>query len=220
MKHWLGIAAITAGVLALAYIIWLFFFSNAGTFVSFRGVPTAEPAGYCTVNGRQLDGLFTFAGCSGKSGWEKWCDVQGNCQYAEAEFGLCAKTQAFGTNYSTVPDASQCQGARHTKFYANCSFTPGRVPPWSCQGGEMPPPVPSWSGEPGDPAHLALCALTDSSSTEYVNENLTYELCQLRGNQQPTRQFNFYPECTVSPGPLPWECGSNSRQSVPGVITQ
>ena len=120
--------------------------------------------------------------------------------------GMCARTQGFSTNYAAITDAGQCNGAQDNKFYDNCSFTPGVVPPWSCQGSPMPPPVPSMPAKPADESVLGLCALTTSGATNYFNAAVTYQRCSELGSEAPVRHFDFYPDCVPTPGPLPWSC--------------
>jgi hypothetical protein len=213
MKKVIGLLAILVGFALLVLLAWLFSSENAGTFVRFR--VTADPAGYCEANGQQQSGLYTFAGCQQQfPNWTRWCDLAGNCQTnGTQQLGLCARTQQE-TVYSALPNGNDCQGAGHNKFYTNCEFKPGLVPPWTCTGGDQPPPVPSFKGgSPGDP-DLGLCAKTSTSVTSYIG-GITFDLCE-RESGGGIFRVDFYPDCDKGPGSPPWQCGSSLQQ---GTIT-
>jgi hypothetical protein len=212
MKKAIGLLAILVGFALLVLLAWLFSGENAGTFVKFK--VTQEAAGYCEANGQQQSGLYTFAGCQQQfPNWTRWCDVNGNCQTNGNQLGLCARTQQE-TVYSALPNGNDCQGAGDNKFYSNCVFKPGIVPPWTCSGGQQPPPVPSApGGSSGDP-DLGLCAKTSTSVTSYIG-GITFDLCQHESAGGRFR-VDFYPDCDKGPGSPPWQCGSSLQQ---GTIT-
>jgi hypothetical protein len=206
-KKLIGVIAILIGLALLGALGWLFFGPKAGTFVRYK--ITADPAGYCEAGGQQQNGLYTFVGCQQQfPNWTKWCDLSGNCQTNNSQLGLCARTQQE-TVYSALPGPGDCQGAGDNRFYNNCTFTPGVVPPWECSGVPQPPPVPSTpGGSAGDP-DLGLCAKTSTSVTNYIG-GVTYDQCQRQGGG--VFKMDFYPNCDKGPGSPPWQCSSSLKQ--------
>jgi len=202
-KYWLvglGVAALAS----LSLVLILLFAGKGATTVNTFVVAQ----GYCYQNRERLPGTYSPNECAAVEGWEKWCSFNGRkCKYNNNEVppnGLCARTLARSTTYSAISSEAQCAGAQDNKYYANCEYAPGVVPPWKCSSGVNPPPVPSRAYNPNDESKLGLCALTNNANTTYQPEPTSFTKCHsLSGGRF---KIDFYPDCQPWPGPLPWQC--------------